>query len=797
MSVRLIALTDRSHKIIISHFFTMINLTRRITVLCLLYLFIININSVQAKERGLKSDSCLIKLEYRDGKYVFLIHDSIIDREFLVFSRIVSSEGDVPKENLRSSGNKGSKLVQNVLKFGDIKGDSIHLNLVAYGEIIFSKSSRSINNTSQGEREVFLKYSKSGKHYEIDISRLVIENNPLIYISNEINKRLGSIKSESDLKVLSISNDGSLVEIMSSIILNKKGSIKVNTSLVLLSKEPMLNREKLFPINYYLQQIIDTSTVNKEKPKTAIIRWRVEPKATDFDKFKRGELVEPEKQIVYVVDPATPKELVPYIRKGVEAWNVAFERIGFKNVLLVKEVGRNGVDSSNMYSGAHSMIYYVKSEIRDASYSTVVDPRSGEILQSPVIWSSGCEQWLRESYFASTAAIDSRVQADHFDKDVMGELVQRLISHEIGHCLGFFHNMIASNSVNSKRLRDKKYLQKYGCTPSIMDYSRYNYVGQPNDKLDSDKALMWNIGDYDYWAIKVGYSYFPPEMKNNKISDLLLKWNQKHSFELKYRCSNEDDIDPRNVVESLGNNPIYSSQMGIRNIKSINIQALEWINPNNIENRNTLISYYNGLVNQYFHLIDHVAENIFGSYDLDSSRSKFRTKLIPQRIQRGGVKFMDSYCFRYPDWLFKKGLGAYLSISMDSTMDYLQNLTVYHILSVTKLERSLLARNGERIVVRLWKSLRKSIWSEIYSEKGISKERIKLQDIYLEALRDIKNQLNLSKQKKSRLSFIVNGELNELNNDLKLVNEKSSMNEATKKHIRDCKMKIAEIIRST
>ena len=291
-------------------------------------------------------------------------------------------------------------------------------------------------------------------------------------------------------------------------------SVGVTTNIVLLPTNIMKPRFGDKRIGYFSKPMDYYSDNQHEvEHRELITRWRLEPKKEDIERYKKGELVIPKKQIVYYIDPATPKKWISYIENGVYDWNKAFEQAGFKNAVVVKQVTKQDKDF-DIDDVRYSVITYVASERQNAMGPSIVDPRSGEILESDIIWwhnlMKGLHQWIR----VQTGPINPKARANVFSDEIMGESIKFVSSHEVGHTFGLKHNMGASFSYPVDSLRSANFTKKMGGTaPSIMDYARYNYVAQPGDNVTE---ISPKIGVYDKYAINWGYRWLEGKqlMKN-------------------------------------------------------------------------------------------------------------------------------------------------------------------------------------------------------------------------------------------------------------------------------------------
>ena len=428
-------------------------------------------------------------------------------------------------------------------------------------------------------------------------------------------------------------------------------SVLLNTSFVLLPKEPMQRRWFDLRVGYFtdsFQWFSDDQQSVKECK--FITRWRLEPRPEDVEKMKRGELVEPQKPIVFYIDPATPKQWVMYLIAGVNDWQAAFERAGFKNAIYALEWPNDSTMS--LEDARFSVIRYLASDIPNAYGPQVHDPRSGEIIESHIGWYHNVMKLVHDWYMIQAGAIDPRARKMQFDEELMGDLVRFVSSHEVGHTLGLRHNMGASSQTPVEKLRDKEWVEANGHTISIMDYARFNYVAQPEDNI-SPKGIYPRIGEYDKWAIEYGYK---PLFLEDEEADHLA-WNREIVARLEanprlWFGSEEIRIDPRSQREDLGDNSMKASEYGLKNLRRI-VQALPDWTRQEADMNTGLARIYGEVIAQYGRYLGHVCANIGGIHRNYKSVEEAGPVYVPvsKERQREALGFLDRHLFHKPEWL--------------------------------------------------------------------------------------------------------------------------------------------------
>lgn len=524
-------------------------------------------------------------------------------------------------------------------------------------------------------------------------------------------------------------------------------TLEMNNSFVLLPKVPMVRRLFDPRVGFFADDFVKfDDKQQKTEEQVFAVRWRLEAKDEDLEKWKRGELVEPKKPIVYYIDPATPKKWRRFLIQGINDWQVAFEQAGFKNAIMGKEW--NEADSTmNLEDARFSVVRYLPSDIPNAYGPNVHDPRSGEIIESHIGWYHNVMKLVHDWYFVQAAAVDSRARGMEFDDELMGQLIRFVSSHEVGHTLGLRHNMGSSSRTPVELLRDKAWVEAHGHTASIMDYARFNYVAQPGDGI-TDPGMFPRIGDYDKWAIQWGYkSTFAPNEKADRA--IVNKWvnDSLKSNPRLWFGTETNPFDPRSQTEDLGDNNVRASHYGILNLKRILPKLKEWTREEADKYEN-LDVMYSAAVSQYTRYMGHVLKNVGGVYESPKSveqEGEVVYEPTPKAKQKEALDFLNKQLFETPEWLINKDILNMINNPVSSDMVTNVQVNILNsLLSVNRMNRMSISatRFGAANVYPLevmMDDLKNGVWSELSTHKTIDGYRRNLQKAYIDALSSIIN----------------------------------------------------------
>ncbi len=456
-------------------------------------------------------------------------------------------------------------------------------------------------------------------------------------------------------------------------------TLGLNTSIVQLPDEPMQPRYADERVGYFETRKTELSDYGITSHNAFISRYRLEPK--NEKAYLAGKLVEPKKPIIYYIDPATPKKWVPYLIAGINDWNKAFEAAGFKNAIQAREWPKDD-KSMSVDDARFCVLRYLPSEKENAYGPRIVDPRSGEIIESHICWYHDVTELLRAWYMVQCGPLDKKAQTMNFSDELMGQLIRFVSSHEVGHTLGLRHNMIASSATPVEKLRDKAWVKKYGHTASIMDYARFNYVAQPEDGM-TEHELFPRINDYDKWAIKWGYQWRPEfkgDVKKEKTAlraevSKVLSANPR----LRYVGDEGKGMDPRSQTEDLGDNSMKASDYGIKNLKRVMAHLREWTAQPDGQTE-YLQKMYKSVLGQYRRYCMHVQRNIVGMYHNNWPAEK-AIGYVSKELQKEALAWFGRNLFTVPEWLYDKDITDRIDYIPDNDITSQTTTLIWYLIN--------------------------------------------------------------------------------------------------------------------
>ncbi len=698
-----------------------------------------------------KSDNGLFKVHRLDGKYFYEIPDSLFNREMLVVTRYAktpTADGTYGGEELNEQVWKWQKREKQVFiripsyrnvasdtteMFEAVKNSNLEAVLASFDIKALNKDSNSV------VIDVTDLYAKDVQSLGLPQSlrtqyKITTMDEARTYVdtikSFPINIEVRSLKT---YKATDPPGDKSLGSM----------TVEIHNSMLLLPKVPYKVRFSDDRVGFFGQSQTDYGLDAQKAQVTRYIhRWKLEPK--DPAAYKRGELVEPKKQIVYYIDPATPAKWRPYLIAGVKDWNAAFEAAGFKNAITALEAPANDPDWSPE-DARYSVIRYFASNIANAYGPHISDPRSGEIMESDIGWYHNVMNLVRNWFFVQTAAINPEARKPKFKDDVMGQLVRFVSSHEVGHTLGLPHNFGSSVAYPVDSLRSASFTKRMGGTaPSIMDYARFNYIAQPGDE---GVILYPGIGYYDKWAIKWGYTWFDDQSPEQEAKTLN-KWTIERAGNPVYFYGQQtgNPVDPRAQSEDLGDDAMKASQYGIANLKRIlpNIEKWTYEEGKPYDNLKEL---YGEVLSQWNRYMGHVRSNIGGIYENDKTYEQTGPVYthVARTRQKAAVKFINDQAFLTPNWMLdKKVLDKFDNAGIVDRLRKTQVGVLNGILDFPRLNRVIdnSVKNGSAAyeMNELFADLRNGIWSELKTGANVDMYRRNLQRAYIERMSFLLNE---------------------------------------------------------
>ena len=655
--------------------------------------------SIDSLTIGLTKKKGVITSYQKEDKIFFEIDNDLLSKDLLMVTRFVKFPA-----NFQAYQNAGSKTSEQLIHFSK-KNKQLLIIQKSYINIADKKDpiAKSVaQNNFPPILAAFPIKNNEKDRFLIDVSKYFNNDSPGFNILSAAQKKqfgIGSIDSKRSF-IDEVKSFKENIEIRHTLTYRsskapkdnstKTVSFQINHSIILLPTE-------LMPIRYLdprvgwfnLKKYNYSSEELKSDEIRVIQRWRLEPK--DLDAYTQGELVEPIKPIVYYIDPATPIKWRPYFKKGIEDWAKVFEKAGFKNAIIAKDAPSEEEDPNfSLEDVRYSSIRYVATTTRNATGPRVSDPRTGEIIESDIIWYHNHLRSYRNRYLLETGAANPKARTLDTPEGEIGEMIRRVISHEVGHALGLPHNMKASSAYPVDSLRSGSFTQKNGIATTIMDYARYNYVAQPGDE---NIRFVRQLGPYDDYSIEWGYRFFPMETsETEKVS--LRKMVDKKSMNPIYMYGSGGN-DPNTQTENIGDDPIKASYYGIKNLKIVVSNLDDWTTKKG-QSYEDLNELYNETIGVYRRYIYHVIKMIGGINEtiMVKGQDNVPYQSLNAKEQKRALGFLGQNLWQTQSWLMNPNLIS--KIKSKGILKVLQNLqfsALNQILSIRRLNRMISAEN--------------------------------------------------------------------------------------------------------